>query len=285
MNIDVRAILQGRSQLGQGLRMVLLALLTSYLFLNLCAYFFAERLIFQPPVSTYQDTPEIIKLTTQNRQQISALYLSNSDAKFTILYSHGNGSDLGTIRPVIEIIRQIGFSVLAYDYQGYGTSQGYPSEQNTYQDVEAAYHYLTQTLGIPPARILLYGFSVGSGPSLHLATRHAVAGVILEGAFTSVFRVVTYFPLLLFDRFPNLDRIRTLRQPLLIIHGTQDRVIPFHHGKTLYQQANPPKQFLPIAQADHNNLIDVAGDRYEQALKNFAQQIEQKLYFDNDSHN
>lgn len=261
----------GRSLLGIALRLVLLG----YISLNLFAYFFAERLIFPVPFPSYQDSPDIIKLTTRNQQRISALYLPNPNATYTILYSHGNGSDLGSTRSTLELIQQIGFSVFAYDYQGYGTSEGTPSEQNTYADIDAAYKYLTQTLKISSDRIILYGFSVGSGPSLDLATRQPVTGIILEGAFTSTFRVIIDLPLLLLDRFRNLDKLQSIHCPMLIIHGTLDGIIPFHHGKKLYEAANPPKQFLAVAGAGHNNLIQVAGDRYIRALQDFAQQIEQ----------
>ncbi|MDX2230603.1 MAG: alpha/beta hydrolase [Leptolyngbyaceae cyanobacterium bins.349] len=270
MNINLGQWLLGKSLLG----VVVRSLLFVYLALNLFAFFFAERMIFLPPVPTYQDSSEILKLTTRNGKQISALYLPNPTATFTILYSHGNGSDLGTSRAVLEEIKRIGFSVFAYDYQGYGTSQGTPSEQNTYQDIDAAYAYLTQALRIPADRIILYGFSVGSGPSLDLATRQPVAGIILEGAFTSTFRVVTHWPILLLDRFRNLDKIQSIQRPILIIHGKLDRVIPFWHSQTLYQYANEPKQFFPVEEADHNNLIYAAGQQYGKTLQNFAQQIQ-----------
>ena len=271
MTIDIGQWVLGRSLVGMTVRILLLL----YVGLNLVAFFFAEHLIFPVPFPSYQDTPDIIKLTTRNQQRISALHLPNPNATYTILHSHGNGSDLGSTRSVLEFIQQLGFSVFAYDYQGYGTSQGTPSEQHTYLDIDAAYEYLTQTLKIPSDRIILYGFSVGSGPTIDLATRQSVAGVILEGAFTSTFRVVTYFPILLLDRFRNIDKIKSVQRPLLVIHGTHDRVIPFWHGKALYAAANSPKEFLPVAGADHNNLIDVAGSQYSKALQAFAQQLKE----------
>ncbi len=269
MKFELWAGLWGRSLIGIAVRSLLLV----YFVLNLFAFLFADRLIFHPPLSTYQDTPEILKLTTRNQQQISALYLPNPAATFTILYSHGNASDLGTSRPVLEALRRLGFAVFAYDYQGYGTSQGNASEQNTYADIDAAYAYLTQTLQIPSDRIILYGFSVGSGPCLDLATRKPVAGIILEGAFTSTFRVVTYFPILLSDRFRNIDKIKLIQTPILVIHGTADQIIPFHHSEALYQAANHPKRFLAIAGAGHNNLSEIAGKDYEQALQAFARSL------------
>jgi abhydrolase domain-containing protein 17 len=116
-----------------------------YLALGIFAYFFSEHLIFQPQPTTYQDTPEILKLETPDRIQLSALYLPNPKATYTLLYSHGNAEDLGDIRPILEDLRKAGFSVFAYDFRGYGTSQGAPSEQKSYLDIETAYSYLTPT--------------------------------------------------------------------------------------------------------------------------------------------
>lgn len=258
------------------LALALRSLLLFYLVLAGVAYFFSNQLIFRPPPASYQDSAEVLKLATRAGEKISALYFPNPQATYTILYSHGNGSDLGSIRPLLIALQQLGFSVLAYDYRGYGTSEGAPSEHNAYQDIAAVYQYLTATLQISPDRIILYGHSVGSGPSIDLATRHPVAGVILEGAFTSTFRVVTQIPILPFDRFDNLSKIRAVRSPMLIVHGTEDRVIPFKHGQQLFEQANQPKQFVAIAGADHSDLMEVAGLKYRKALMEFVQLIEAK---------
>lgn len=251
-------------------------LLLVYLALAGVGFFLSNQLIFRPPAANYQDNAEVLKLRTPNGEKISALYFPNPQATYTVLYSHGNGSDLGSIRPLLIALQQLGFAVLAYDYRGYGTSEGTPSEQNAYQDIAAAYQYLTATLQIPPERIILYGHSVGSGPSLALATRHPVAGVILEGAFTSTFRVVTQISILPFDRFDNLSKIRAVRSPMLIVHGTEDRIIPFSHAQQLFEQANQPKQFVAIVGADHNDLMEVAGLKYRKALIEFVQLIEAK---------
>ncbi len=254
----------------------LLLLLLLYLALAGVGFFCSNQLIFRPPTATYQDRTEVLKLSTRDGEKISALYFPNSQATYTILYSHGNGSDLGTIRPLLIALQHLGFAVFAYDYRGYGTSEGTPSEHNAYQDIAAAYQYLTENLRIPSDRIILYGHSVGSGPSIDLATRHPVAGVILEGAFTSTFRVATQIPILPFDRFDNLSKIRSVRSPILIMHGTEDQVIPFSHAKQLFAQANEPKQFGAIVGADHSDLMEVAGLKYRNALKDFVQLISAK---------
>ncbi|MEB3335863.1 MAG: alpha/beta hydrolase [Leptolyngbyaceae bacterium] len=246
-----------------------------YAFLVLYGILFSDRLLFRPPPSSYSDTPEILKLTVKNGQKISAIYLPNPSATYTLLYSHGNAEDLGDNQFHFQELRDRGFAIFAYDYQGYGTSQGKPSEGNTYQDIDAAYDYLTSTLKVPPQRIIAYGRSVGSGPTVDLAARKPVAAVILETPFITAFRVITRIPILPFDKFDNLSKIKKIRVPLLIIHGTADRVVPFWHGQALFQAANPPKRFLRVEQGDHNDLVEVAGALYTNTLKEFAAEVKQ----------
>lgn len=244
-----------------------------YLMVGGYAYFFAERMIFQPQPSSYQDQSDTLKLTTEDGVQITALYLPNPAASYTMLYSHGNAEDLGDSRSTLEALHQMGFAVFSYDYRGYGTSPGSASEQTTYQDIDAAYQYLTTTLQIAPDRIIVYGRSVGSGPSVSLASRVPIAGLILENAFTSTFRVVTRISIFPFDRFDNLSKIGKVNCPILVMHGSVDRVIPLHHGQTLFNHAKPPKQFVVVDGAGHNDVMAVAGLQYVQALQAFTQQL------------
>ena len=232
--------------------------------------FFSDSLIFQPHPSSYQDNAGILKLTTRKGKKISAMYLPNPTARFALLVSHGNAEDLGDDRFWLEDLRQIGFSVLAYDYEGYGTSGGQPSEQAAYDDEDAAYDYLTSILHIAPDHVIIFGRSVGSGPAVHLAARRSVAGLILQSPFVSAFRVLTRIQLLPYDKFPNSKDIRNVHCPVLIIHGDSDTVIPPWHGRKLFALANEPKRFVPVPGADHNDLDAVAGKTYAAILQEFA---------------
>ncbi|HIK54004.1 MAG TPA: alpha/beta hydrolase [Synechococcales cyanobacterium M55_K2018_004] len=253
---------------------VLRLLLLVYGAMVIYAYFMADSKIFLPPPPTYEDTPEILKLVSGDRYRISALYLQNPQASYTILYSHGNATDLGQLRFVLEGLRQAGFNVFAYDYRGYGTSEGRPTEQGSYQDIQAAYRYLTEEQAIAPERLILLGQSVGGGPSTYLASHYPVAGLILESTFVSIFRVVFPFPIFPFDKFPNLRRIPQVDCPVFVIHGVLDATIPLWHGQALYAAALEPKQSWWVEGADHNNLMVVAGEaRYYRAIANFAQSV------------
>jgi abhydrolase domain-containing protein 17 len=252
---------------------VMLTILLAYFALGCFTYYCSDLLLFRPPASSYTDSDNILKLVTPSGIQISAQYLPNPIATYTILFSHGNAEDLGKIRSTLKIIHDVGFAVFAYDYQGYGTSQGNPSEQNFYQDIETAYAYVTQTLGIPPTQIILQGRSIGVGPAIALVAHTPVAGLIVESGFTSAFTAMTQISIFPFDKFPNLDRIRQVRHPVLVIHGTADRLIPFCNGQRLYRAAHGPKQFFAVVGAGHSDIIEKSGVRYVQTLQAFAQKI------------
>lgn len=246
-------------------------LIILYVAVGVWAYFYSEGLIFVPQASSYEWNPELLTLKIPQDVKIKALYLPNPKAQYTILYSHGNAEDLGDIRTTLELLRQMGFAVFSYDYPGYGMSTGKPSEQGAYQAVDTAYNYLTQQLNIPPHQIIAYGRSLGGGPSVDLASRQPVAGLVLESTFVSTFRVKIDVPLYPFDKFPNLSKIPLIKVPVLVIHGTVDQVIPFNHGQRLFAAIKTPKLSFWVEGADHNDVSEIAGDRFEQKLKEFVQ--------------
>ena len=252
---------------------IIVGLVLSYVGLLLYGTMFAERMIFLPPVTEYRDTSSTVKLRSRDGVEISATYLPNPDATYTILFSHGNAEDLGTLAPELESMRALGFSVFAYDYHGYGTSGGKATEQNAYEDIDAAYNHLTQVLKVPPDRIIAHGRSLGGAVAIDLASRKPLGGLIIESSFVSAFRVVTGYRIFPFDKFRNLDKIEHVRCPVLVIHGRQDEVIPFWHGEQLFELANEPKTNFWVDGAGHNNLKLVAGADYVRALKGFIDSL------------
>ncbi len=251
------------------------SLIFIYAFFCLYVFFVADRMIFLPQPSSYRDSSSILKLKTHDQIQLSAVYRPNPASTYTILYIHGNAEDLGNIEPVLQQLQDIGFSVFAYDYRGYGTSQGKPSERNAYRDVETAYNYLTQQLGVPPQRIIAFGRSVGAGSAVDLAARKPLAGLIVESAFTTAFRVIVPIPILPFDKFSNINKIKKVKCPVLVMHGKADEVIPFSHGQKLFAAIRTPKLSLWVDEAGHNDFMWIAGERYAETLRKFTQLIEQ----------
>ena len=233
-----------------------------------------STLLFQPPENPSplaQD--KYFWLETASGSKIPAFYIQQSHARFTILYSHGNAEDLGMIYNYLsEISRLLYVNVLAYDYSGYGygarhvdniSNKVEASEENCYSDIEAAFEYLTTVAKINPRHIILYGRSVGSGPSCYLAHKLStkgdvsLGGMVLHSPFLSVCRVVVDVGLENeYDVFPNVSRIKNVTCPIFIIHGTKDRVVPFYHGRTLYESIPEDIRYSPFwaENMGHNNI-------------------------------
>ena len=247
---------------------MLLLLLALYLGLLLFALFLSDSMIFLPHPSSYKDSAEILKITTASGKKISAVYLPNPDAKYTLLVSHGNAEDLGDDKYWLDSLRHAGFNVFAYDYEGYGTSEGKATEKAVYEDEAAAYEFLAVDLKTPPDRIIIFGRSVGTGPATYIAARRPSAGLILQSPFVSAFRVLTRIPLLPFDKFPNYKNIRHVHSPVLIMHSRADSVISFWHGQKMFDLANQPKQAHWFVTPDHNEMELVKG--YDEVIQAFA---------------
>jgi len=264
-------------------RILLIVVVSAYISLIVLALT-SDSIIFQPQPSSYTDASlttalarfsppgQLLHLSSEN-QRITALYLPNPNARFTLLFSHGNAEDLGETIFFLQTFYDAGFSVMAYDYRGYGTSSGKPSEQGVYEDVDAAYDYLTKQLHEPPSRIISMGRSLGCGAAIHLAARRPVAGLIVEAPFLSAFRVLTRVRVLPWDKFNNARDIRDVHVPVLIVHGRNDQIVPFWHGEKLFEKANEPKTFLPIDGAGHNDVVLVAGKKYVAAMQEFVAQL------------
>lgn len=198
------------------------------------------------------------------------------------IYFHGNGGLVGTPGSIgrYRLLHEAGFNVLAVEFRGYGLSAdlGTPSETGLYADARAAWAYLTGDLLVDPRRIVLYGWSLGSGPATYLAQEFGPAALITEGALTSVpDRAAELYPwvparLLMRARFDNLTRAPTLELPWLLFHAREDVVIPFHHGLAL-AEAGREVQLIPL-DAGHNDGVLADPGRALEALRGLAGRID-----------
>lgn len=306
-------------------RLMLTALIilgTLYVFLIILALR-SDRMIFQPQSASYHeaDTPyEWIHLVSIDNSasprhrfaNISAFHVPALGAggdeiehmhrvkhpapRFTLLMSHGNAEDIGQNYHLYLEYAARGFSVFAYDYRGYGTSTGTPTESGVNADELAAWNYLTHQLKIPPNNIILHGTSVGCGPAVELAAQlsslpedQRPAALILQSPFRSAFTVLTRIPLVPWDKFNNARRIRQVHVPVLVIHGRADQVIPFSHGQKVFHNASPEgdadapltrtsgKQHLWIPNAGHNDIFILNSQTYFQKIQSFTAQLPQQI--------
>nr|XP_027078540.1 alpha/beta hydrolase domain-containing protein 17B-like isoform X1 [Coffea arabica] len=204
-----------------------------------------------------RDDVDVLKLRTRRGNDIVAVHVKHPKASATMLYSHGNAADLGQMFELfVELSLRLRVNLMGYDYSGYGQSTGKPSEYNTYADIDAIYKCLKEQYGVKDEQLILYGQSVGSGPTVDLASRIPnLRGVVLHSPIMSGIRVLypvkrTYW----FDIYKNIDKIGMINCPVLVIHGTADEVVDCSHGKQLWEHCKQKYEPVWINGGGHCNL-------------------------------
>ncbi|GMI76725.1 hypothetical protein like AT4G24760 [Hibiscus trionum] len=223
----------------------------------------------------HRENVDVLRLPTRRGNEIVAVYVRNPMATSTLLYSHGNAADVGQMYELfIELSIHLRVNLMGYDYSGYGKSTGKPSEHNTYADIEAAYKCLEESYGAKQENIILYGQSVGSGPTVDLAARlPRLRAVVLHSPILSGLRVMypvsrTYW----FDIYKNIDKISLVKSPVLIIHGTNDDVVDCSHGKQLWELCQEKYEPLWIKGGNHCDLEHYP--EYIRHVKKFISTVE-----------
>ncbi|MBQ9337214.1 MAG: alpha/beta fold hydrolase [Lentisphaeria bacterium] len=220
--------------------------------LAIVGYLSMERLLFPSP----REAAGSGNLTLRSGDFVlDAFYRPAPAGRPVILFSHGNGETLRAVRPFLNEMIGRKYGVMAYDYAGYGASEGRAGEKQSCRDIEAAYNYLVGDRKIPPEQIIIFGFSVGTGPSCHLAGKYPARMLVLAAPFASAVQVKLPFSLP-GDRFPNAAILRRTTIPLLVLHGTKDSIIPFRNGKKVFSSSAAKKKLFLALPCDHNDLLD-----------------------------
>ena len=226
-------------------------------------------------------TSEDIWCKTEDGVRIHGWFLPSKqrggEDDLCLIFFHGNADNISIRLPKVQKWIERGISVLLVDYRGYGQSEGEIKHgDNLYQDARAAYRSLHDTKGYGPSEIILYGESIGSVPTVELATQERFRAVILEAPLTSLKELAKqhygWVPdILLKDfQFNNESKIGRLKSPLFILHGTEDEIVPVSMGKRLFDEAPEPKNFFEIKGAHHNDIDSVGGDAFFEAPYGFV---------------
>jgi hypothetical protein len=243
-----------------------------YLFQRKLQYFPDPANVPLPPDPKYRGI-QTVNLTTTDGLRLFAWHWPGRFTATLVIF-HGNAGHRGHRLDWIEALHSLGYGVFALDYRGYGGSEGSPTEEGLYRDAEAALRWL----GEQGIRDLVYfGESLGCGVAVEMAKRQPPVALILQSGFSSALDVARkaypYLPvrLLMKDRFDSKQKMATILCPVLFIHGERDSVIPLKLGRVLYEAANEPKTWFPIAGADHNDLPGVGGKTYLDGIQGFLQ--------------
>jgi uncharacterized protein len=230
-------------------------------------YIFQRRLIYLPdtereaPAESGLSGVQEVTLDTPDGARLIAWYAAAKPGKPTLLYFHGNAGSLSDRADRIQRFAGAGYGVFMPSYRGYSGSTGSPSEAALNADARLAYDHL-RGLGLAERAIVLYGESLGSGVAVQLASERPVAALILDAPYTSLPDVGKLFypalpvQTLMVDRFDSKHRIGEVRAPILILHGTNDTVVPLTLGQELFEAAPEPKEIAVLKGAGHSNIYD-----------------------------
>lgn len=218
---------------------------------------------------------ENISLRTEDDVRLHGWFVPGASSK-AVLFLHGNAGNISHRLDSIRLFHDLGLNVLIFDYRGYGQSEGTPSEQGTYLDAHAAWQWLTEKRGFEPSSIVIFGRSLGGAIAAWLATHERPGALIVESSFTSVpdmgQRLYPWLPVRWLARFdyPTRRYVAEASCPVLIVHSSDDDIIPFEHGQAIYESAGEPKAFLEL-KGGHNDGFFVSRG-YSGGLEAFLEQ-------------
>jgi uncharacterized protein len=237
--------------------------------------FFPDRDLVCTPAD-YGLTFEEVWFTASDGVKLHGWFVPAQQSEAVLLFCHGNAGNISHRVDNIARLNAIGIGVFIFDYRGYGKSEGSISEAGFYHDAEAAYltarGYASQGCG----HLVVFGRSLGGIAAVHIASQHPCRGVVLESTFTHLGAMAReHFPIpgvhkMLKTRLNAVDKIAHVNAPSLFVHGDLDDIVPMSLGRELFDAANPPKEFVIIPGAGHNDTYIVGGDRYFARLKSFV---------------
>jgi uncharacterized protein len=247
-----------------------------------------SRLLYLPgiPGRALATTPaahgmafEDVHLVTDDGERLHGWWIpagtgQGEDRAFTVIVFHGNAGNISHRMETLRIWHGMGWNAFIFDYRGFGQSTGRPSEEGTHRDARAAWRHVTEERGVEAGEVVLFGRSLGGAVAARLATEMHPLALILESTFTSVpdlgAELYWWLPVRLLARirYPTAELLGEVRAPVLVIHSPDDDIIPYRHGRALYEAARPPKELMDLT-GGHNEGFLLLGDAYRAGLEAF----------------
>jgi fermentation-respiration switch protein FrsA (DUF1100 family) len=246
-------------------------------------YMTQERMVYYPEIGGRELAAdpaavglsfEEVSLATSDGEVLHGWFVPAGAPKGAVLFCHGNAGNISHRLDSLLMFHRMGYSVLIFDYRGYGRSTGKPTEPGTYLDAEAAWRHLTRTRGMAPRSIVVFGESLGGAVGAWLAARHPPGALVLASTFTSVpdmgAAVYPFLPVRLLARlsYDARDSVSRVDAPVFVAHSPEDEIVPFAQGEALYAAARGPKQFLRL-KGGHNDGFIFMREPWIKALEQF----------------
>lgn len=248
---------------------ILISVAIAYGAVMALVFFFQSRLVFYPEVGrevvlspqTFGLKFESVDIRTADGETLHAWWVPADEARGTVLFFHGNAGNISHRLDYLLMLNRMGFTTLIVDYRGYGRSTGSPSEEGTYRDAEAAWNYLRGARSVRPQNLVIAGESLGAAVATWLAARVGPRAVVLLSTFTSATdlgaQIYWFLPVRLISRlgYDNAENLKRIKAPVFIAHSRDDDIIPYSHGRKLFEGANEPKAFLEMRGGHNDGFI------------------------------
>jgi fermentation-respiration switch protein FrsA (DUF1100 family) len=241
-----------------------------------------NRAAFHPdkrsiPVDQLPQGLSEVFIDTEDGIQLQCYLLDHQNSEKIVIYFHGNAGNLSHRIQDLQKLHQMGVSVLGVSYRGYGKSQGSPNEAGVYKDGMAALQYVREDLGYMEKDIYLLGRSIGTTVAIHIAQDKKLAGLVLVTPLTSgkalgLASGMGPFSVVAGSAFNNIGKVDNIKCPVLVLHGTADRVIPYEMGVKIHQLLSGPKKMVTLEGAGHNNLSTDYHQQYWAPISEFLTQ-------------
>ena len=259
------------------LYLIFSSIIIAYLVLLVFIYFYQRNLLYHPSENNYQNDKiefsyDEIFIKVDEKIKLKSWIINKNLKKFkTLIFFHGNAGELSNRIYKLNELNKLDVNILLISWRGFSGNEGLPTEENLYEDAEAAIKWLNSK-GVENNKIILYGESLGTGVAVEIGKKNIFNSIILESPFTSMESAAKiYYPylpvkLLLKDKYDSISKIKRITTPILIMHGKKDDIVPFSMGKELFEKANNPKHSYFTSDDDHMMEFN---DQIITIIKNF----------------
>lgn len=244
---------------------ILISVAIAYAAVLALVFLFQSRLVYYPEIGrelavtpqSYGLAFESVEIRTADGETLHGWWVPVENARGTVLFFHGNAGNISHRLDYLLMFSRLRHASLIIDYRGYGRSSGRPSEAGTYRDAEASWEYLRQARSVRQEELVIAGESLGTGVASWLAARVAPRALMLFSPYTSVndlgAEIYWFLPVRLISRigYDNLRNLERIRVPLFVAHSRDDEIVPFRHGRRVFEAGREPKEFLEM-RGGHN---------------------------------